>query len=93
MKSYEESQRKYEAELDLNKRAFAEQREQIGREFAGQWVGFAFGRVIAAGPNLDEVIAAMNALNPQPMSACGFRAGDEPAFEAVESLSAEILSE
>src|SRR5438067_12918925 len=88
--NYEEWQKRYQAELELNYRAFAEQREKIRRDYAGLWVGFAFGRVIAAGPDLDEVGAALNALDPAPICACGFRAEDEPVFEVVESVSSEF---
>ena len=42
-------QTKYEVELAQNKRAFDEQRSRIRQIYAGQFVGFAFGRVIAAG--------------------------------------------
>ena len=84
--SYDEWREKCDAEVALNYQAFAQQREQIRRDYAGQWVGFAFGRVIAAGPDLDEVLAAVNALDPRPMSTCGFRAEDEPVFEVVESF-------
>jgi hypothetical protein len=93
MDSYEEWQKKHQAEVDLNYRAFAEQREQIRREHAGRWVAFAFGRVIAAGPDDDEVTAALNRLDPQPIAGCVFHAEDEPVFEVVESVSSEILPE
>jgi len=91
--SYDEWQKRYQAELELNYRAFAEQREKIRHDYAGQWIGFAFGRVIAASPDLDEVGAALNALEPAPICACGFRAEDEPVFEVVESVSSEFLPE
>jgi hypothetical protein len=91
--SYEEWQRKYHAELEVNKRAFAEQREQIHRDYAGQWVGFAFGRVIAADPDEKKVLAAMEALNPQPETDAVFRAEDEPVFEVIEDYHIEILPE
>jgi len=82
---YEEWRRKYEAELELNKRAFAEQRERIRRDYAGQYVAFAFGRVITTDPDLDKVLAAMNALDPQPEGGAVFRADEEPVFEVIES--------
>jgi hypothetical protein len=91
--SYEEWRRKYEAEVALNYRAFAEQREQIRRDYAGQWVGFAFGRVVAADPDEKKVIAAMEALDPQPESDAVFRAEEEPVFEVVESYGGEFLPE
>jgi hypothetical protein len=91
--TYEEWRRKYEAELELNQQAFAEQREQIRRDYAGQWIGFAFGRVIAADADEHKVIAAMEALNPQPEADAVFRAEEEPVFEVVESISSEYLDE
>jgi len=54
MTSYEEWQKEYEAELMRTKRVFAEQREQIRRDYAGQYVGFACGRVIAADMDVDS---------------------------------------
>ena len=91
--SYEEWRKEYETERDLNKRAFAEQREHIRREYAGQWVGFAFGRVAAADPDMNKVIARMEALDPQPESEAVFRAEEEPVFEIIESYWTEIVDE
>jgi hypothetical protein len=91
--SYEEWQEKYQAELDLNKRAFAEQREQIRRDYAGQWVGFAFGRVITADADEEKVVAAMEALDPQPEASAVFRAEEEPVFEVLEDYFMEFLPE
>jgi hypothetical protein len=91
--TYEEWQRKYQAELELNYRAFAEQRERIRRDHAGQWVGFAFGRVITADPDDKKVVAVMDALDPPPETGAVFRAEEEPVFEIVESVSSEFLPE
>lgn len=93
MDSYEEWQQKHQVEVAINYRAFAEQREQIQREYAGQWVAFAFGRVIAAGPDEGKVAAALDALKPQPIACCVFRAEAEPAFEVIEDYHIELLPE
>jgi hypothetical protein len=93
MGTYEDHRRKYEEDLATNYRAYAEQREQIRRDYAGQWVGFAHGRVILADHDLDKVIAALNALDPPPLSGGAFRAEDDPVFEVVESVSSEFLPE
>lgn len=91
--SYEEWRRKHDEDAANNYRAFAEQRDQIRRDYAGQWVAFACGRVIAAGFDEDKVAAALEALDPQPICGCVFRAEAEPAFEVVESVSSEYLPE
>jgi hypothetical protein len=93
MTSYDEWRRIHDEDAANNYRAFAEQREQIRRDCAGQWVAFAFGRVIAAGPDEDKVAAALDALDPQPICCCVFQAEDEPAFEVIESVSSEFLPE
>ena len=64
MTSYQEWQRKHRAEVDLNYRAFAEQREQSGAIMPAYGSAFAFGRVIAAGPDEGDVAAALEALDP-----------------------------
>jgi hypothetical protein len=91
--SYEEWQKEYQAERERNIRAFAEQRERIRRDYAGQYVGFAFGRVITADPDEKKVIEAMDALDPQPESSAVFRAGEEPVFEIIEDYWVEFLPE
>jgi hypothetical protein len=91
--SYDEWRKRYEADRDRNKRSFAEQRELIRRDYAGKWVGFAFGRVIATDPDMNKVIAAMEALDPQPESEAVFRAEDEPVFDIVESYGSEFITE
>lgn len=91
MTSYEEWRRQHDEDAANNYRAFAEQRDQIRRDYAGQWVAFACGRVIAAGFDIDKVGSALDALDPRPICGCVFRAEAEPAFEVVESLSIEVL--
>ncbi|HTK73714.1 MAG TPA: hypothetical protein VL371_00560 [Gemmataceae bacterium] len=93
MTSYEEWQKEYEAELERTKRVFTGQREQIRRDYAGQFVGFASGRVIAADTDVNKVIAVMETLNPPPGSAAIFRAEEEPVFEVIEDYRTEFLSE
>ena len=85
--------RKHDEDAANNYRAFAEQREQIRRDYAGQWVGFALGRVIAADPDDRKVVAAMEALDPQPEAEAVFRAEEEPVFEVIERYSEEYLPE
>lgn len=93
MTSYEEWQKEYEAELMRTKRVFAEQREQIRRDYAGQYVGFACGRVIAADMDVNTVTAVMETLNAPPGSAAISRAEEEPVFEIIEDYWTEFRSE
>jgi hypothetical protein len=85
------SEAQFDREMEQNKRAFAEQRDRIRREYAGQYVGFAFGRVMAAGPNFDKVVAAMDALDPRPEASVVFRADDEPMFEPYYDTYSEFV--
>ncbi|MFO0808862.1 MAG: DUF433 domain-containing protein [Gemmataceae bacterium] len=76
---------KFVEEMAANQRAYAEQREAILRDYTGQYVAFAFGRVIAAGQDMDTVCATLDALDPQPRSDAVFLAGQlEPRFELLD---------
>src|SRR5437764_11331230 len=91
--SYEEWQKEYRAEREQNIRAFAEQRERIRQDYAGQYVGFGFGRVVTADPDMNKVVEVMNALDHQPQSSAIFRADEEPVFEIIEDYWIELLPE
>ena len=42
-------------EVALNRQFYERRREQIGREYAGQYIALGEGRILAAGPDFDEV--------------------------------------
>jgi uncharacterized protein (DUF433 family) len=88
-KSHPFDAEKYEAELAVNRRAYAEQEAAIRAEHLGKWVGFAFGHVIATDDDIDVVSAAMEALDPQPQSCSICRAGCKPNFEVYYDTYAE----
>jgi hypothetical protein len=71
----------FDHELEQNKRSYKEQRDRIRKEYAGKYVGFAFGRVIAVGDDYDAVTTAMNALDPSPACSLVFPAELEPLFD------------
>jgi hypothetical protein len=75
----------FDKELEQNRLAWESMRESIRREYAGQYVGMAFGRVMAAGHDYDGVVAAMDALNPRPACSFVFPAEDEPLFDPPAS--------
>jgi len=81
----------FDREMEQNKRAYAEQRDRIRREYAGKYVGFALGRVVAADADFDKVVAAVDALDPQPESSAVFRADDEPMFEPYYGTYSEFV--
>ena len=51
---------KFDEEMALNRAAFEQLRSQIRRDYTGQYVAIAFGRIIAVSPNFDEAVAAVN---------------------------------
>jgi hypothetical protein len=76
----------FERELELNRQAYEKLREQIRRDFAGQYVGIAEGRLIAAAPTFEEVQAAIEQLKPPPEYYLIFEAEEEPLFDVFDSL-------
>jgi hypothetical protein len=84
------SQMQYEREMELNKRAYAKLREQIRHDYAGKYVGIAFGRVIAVDADFDKVTAAVDALEPPPEASLVFPAEDEPSFEPYYDTYSEF---
>ena len=71
----------FEREQAINQKAYETLREEIRRDYAGQYVTLAQGRVIAASPDFDEALAAVQRLQPVPEFYLVFPADDEPVFE------------
>jgi len=81
-------------EIEINQRAYDEQRDFIRREYAGQMVAFAYGRVVGVAPSYDAAYETIRALDPPPANCSVFRAEDDPGFDAVEAYySGELLPE
>jgi hypothetical protein len=76
-------QQEYEREKARNLQAYEALREQIRREYAGQYVALAEGRVIAAAPSFDQARDAIEQLTPVPEYYLVFPADKEPAFDLV----------
>jgi hypothetical protein len=79
-------QETFEREMALNRQAYEKLRERIRREFVGQFVGIAEGRLIAAAPTCDEVEAAIQQLQPMPEYYLIFQAEQGPLFEPYDAL-------
>jgi hypothetical protein len=80
------SRSQFDAELEANRRAFQELREQIRRDHAGKYVGMAFGRIVAVDREYDTVVAMVDSMKPAPACSLVFAAEDDPLFDPPESL-------
>jgi hypothetical protein len=81
------SQVSFEEQIDLNRRAYESVREEIRRNYAGQYVAIAQGRLVAAAPTYDEAVAAIRRLTPEPECFLVFEADEEPCFDVVTDYS------
>jgi hypothetical protein len=82
-------QNKFEEEMALNRRAYEQLKEELVRNYAGQDVAIAFGRLIAASPSFDEAVAAVDRLQPPAEHCAVFLAGEEPHMEPYYSYFVE----
>ena len=71
----------FEQAMALNRQAYEKLREQISRDYSGQYVGIADGRLIKVAASYNEVRAAIEQLKPTPECYLIFEADDEPLFE------------
>ena len=85
------SQTKFDEEMALNRQAYEEMKEQLRRDYAGQYVAIAFGRVIAASPDFDEALATVKQLEPPPEHCVVFPAEEDPMFDVVHNPYTEYL--
>jgi hypothetical protein len=83
----------FDRQMEQNKVAWEALRDQVRRDYAGQFVALAFGRVVAAGPRVDRVTAAVEALDPKPAHFEVFPAEADPMFDVVHSVSSEYPAE
>ncbi len=76
----------FEQALALNRQTYERLREQIRRDYAGQFIGIAEGRLIAVAASYDEVQAAFEKLKPAPECYLIFEAEEEPLFEIFDNF-------
>jgi Family of unknown function (DUF5678) len=81
----------FDQEMACNRQAYEQLKEQIRRDYAGQYVAIAFGKIVAVNPDFDEAVAAVERLNPPPEHSVVFPASDEPMFEPFYSPYTEFL--
>ena len=65
----------------LNRKAYELLRDRIRRDYAGQYVALAEGKIVAGSSNYDEAVAAVQRLIPVPEYYLVFPADEEPCFE------------
>jgi hypothetical protein len=73
----------YERETAINRKAYDGLKDQIRRDYAGQYVALGLGRVLAVAPTFDETKAAVEQMQPAPEYFLIFPAEDDPPFELV----------
>jgi len=76
----------FEQAQALNREAYEKLREQISRDHAGQYIGIAEGRLIAAATTFNEVKAAIEKLKPLPEYYLIFPAEEGPLFEVYDNF-------
>jgi hypothetical protein len=70
-------------ELAVNRAAYASLKDQLRRDYAGQYVALAFGRLVAVCPDFESATRAVLALQPRPQHFAVFPGDQEPVFEPV----------
>lgn len=71
----------YEREMAANQTGYERLREQIRRDYAGQYVALSGGRIVAGADSYDDVVSAVQRLSPTPQHYLVFPADEEPDFE------------
>jgi Family of unknown function (DUF5678) len=77
-------------ESNRNRDAFEGLRTLIRRDYAGQYVALANGKLIGSAPTFDEARALIDGLVPVPEYYVVFPADDEPDFEVVYDLAGSV---
>jgi hypothetical protein len=85
MKEETMDQATFDRETALNRAAYERLRDQIRRDYVGQYVALGEGRVLAAAVDFDDTMAAVRQLQPAPEYFLVFPADEDPCFEPFES--------
>jgi hypothetical protein len=73
-----------------NRQAYEELRETIRRDYAGQYVALAHGKIIGSSRSFDSARDLVNQLQPAPEYFLVFLAGMEPDFELIYDLAGSV---
>jgi hypothetical protein len=77
----------FDRQLKMNRQAYQSLREEITTKYRGQYVGIAFGKIVAVDPDYHAVCRVVDCLQPPSDHHLVFRGDDEPGFEPVECFS------
>jgi hypothetical protein len=77
-------------ESALNRQAYEHLRERIRRDYAGQYVALAHGKVVGAASTFDATRAQVQRLETVPEYYLVFPADAQPAFALVYDLSGSV---
>jgi hypothetical protein len=66
-------------QMEENRAAYHALRDEIREKYGRQYVAIVFGKLIAAHPEQERVIAIVESLDPKPEHSAVFRADDEDA--------------
>ena len=76
----------FDRETALNRAAYERLRDQIRRDYAGKYVAFGEGKVLAAAADFDDVMATVRQLRPTLEYFLVFPADEEPCFEPYDNF-------
>jgi hypothetical protein len=77
----------FERQLEMNRRAYDSLRQEITTKYAGQYVGIAFGKIIAVDPDYFKVCRIVDRLESPSEHHLVFRGEDDPGLEPVDCFS------
>jgi len=80
----------YLRESDLNRQTYETLRERIRRDFAGQYVAMARGRIVGAATTFDAARRLIEQLDPTPEYYLVFPADVAPDFGLVHDLAGSV---
>ena len=76
-------EREFERQMEANRKFYEAHAGEIKQTYAGQYVGIAFGRVVAADPDFFAVCLVVDQMAPKPEHLAVFHSASEPAFEPI----------
>ena len=80
------AQTSFEKQLQRNRDAYLAMRQQLQKEYAGQYVALADGQIVGTGHTYDAALASIQRLDPRPEHFIVFEAEQEPVFDVIDDF-------